>query len=62
MKAKNCSSVGKTDCVGSAKVNWREPKSWLGRVFNSMLSRFAELHNECMSTPKVENSVQVWSC
>jgi len=52
--------------VGSAKANGREPKSCLGRVFNSKLGHTAMLCRKCMAwqaaTSRVENSAQGSSC
>jgi hypothetical protein len=49
---------------GSAKVNWREPKTCLGQVFNK-LGCFEDMHEthvcECMHTSIVKNSAQVSS-
>ncbi len=50
----------------SARANGREPKTFLGRVFNNKLGCFEDVHEThvCGCTPKsiVENLAQVLSC
>ncbi len=50
----------------SARANRREPKTYLGRVFNYKLGCFENVHKThvCGRTPTamVENSAQVLSC
>ncbi len=52
--------------TGSMKDNRRKPKSFLGQVFNSKLSRFVILcicmAYTSMPKPRSENSAQVLSC
>ncbi len=52
--------------AGSARANGREPKTFLGRVFNYKLSCFEDVHEThvcgCTPTSIVENSAQVLSC
>ncbi len=49
--------------TGSAVYNGREPKSYLGRVFNSKLGRIAALLSKnAAATSRVENSAQGSSC
>jgi hypothetical protein len=51
---------------GSAIINRKEPRSSLGRVFNSKLGRIATLGSKCMvcmlPTSKVEISAKGSSC
>jgi hypothetical protein len=54
------------DKPGSAKVNGKEPKTCLGRVFHYKIGHFEDVYEtqvcRCTPTSVVVNSAQVSSC